>query len=150
VAPLRGTAALPAAGLCLFEARPIESTFATVRHRTKVTRGPGSRAAGLALAFKLIEAAQDHWRMVNAPAPGRTGARRGDFVNGNLVERPGEHAAGEGEPPRTVPEEVAAQAAWRRFRVAGWAQALAPAASAAAASQNSTTAAATDSGSFWA
>ena len=27
---------------------PIESTFATVRHRTKVTKGPGSRAAGLA------------------------------------------------------------------------------------------------------
>jgi len=31
---------------------PIESTFATVRHRTKVTKGPGSRAAGLATAFK--------------------------------------------------------------------------------------------------
>ena len=30
---------------------PIESTFATVRHRTKITRGPGSRAAGLAMAF---------------------------------------------------------------------------------------------------
>ena len=38
---------------------PIESTFATVRHRTKITRGPGSRAAGLAMAFKLIEATQD-------------------------------------------------------------------------------------------
>ena len=46
---------------------PIESTFATVRHRTKVTRGPGSRAAGLAMAFKLIEAAQARWRAVNAP-----------------------------------------------------------------------------------
>ena len=46
---------------------PIESTFATVRHRTKVTRGPGSRAAGLAMAFKLIEAAQDRWRAVNGP-----------------------------------------------------------------------------------
>jgi len=34
---------------------PIESTFATVRHRTKVTKGPGSKAAGLAMAFKLIE-----------------------------------------------------------------------------------------------
>ena len=41
---------------------PIESTFATVRHRTKITKGPGSRAAGLAMAFKLIEAAQDRWR----------------------------------------------------------------------------------------
>jgi hypothetical protein len=46
---------------------PIESTFATVRHRTKITCGPGSRAAGLAMAFKLIEAAQDRWRAVNAP-----------------------------------------------------------------------------------
>ena len=30
---------------------PIESTFATVRLRSKVTKGPGSRAAGLAMAF---------------------------------------------------------------------------------------------------
>jgi transposase-like protein len=70
---------------------PIESTFATVRHRTKITRGPGSRAAGLAMAFKLIEAAQDRWRAVNGPhlvALVRTGAT---FVNGKLVERPDEH-----------------------------------------------------------
>jgi transposase-like protein len=46
---------------------PIESTFATVRNRTKVTKGPGSRAAGLAMAFKVIEAAQSRWRAVNAP-----------------------------------------------------------------------------------
>ncbi len=46
---------------------PIEPTFATVRHRSKLTRGPGSRAAGLAMAFKLLEAAQDRWRAVNAP-----------------------------------------------------------------------------------
>jgi putative transposase len=45
---------------------PIESTFATVRHRTRVTKGPGSRAAGLAMAFKLIESAQDRWRAVNS------------------------------------------------------------------------------------
>jgi transposase-like protein len=71
---------------------PIESTFATVRHRSKVTKGPGSRAAGLAMAFKLIESAQDHWRMVNAPhlvALVRAGAT---FINGKLVERPGEKA----------------------------------------------------------
>lgn len=66
---------------------PIESTFATVRHRTRVTKGPGSRAAGLAMAFQLIEAAQDRWRAVNAPhlvALVRAGAR---FTNGCLVER---------------------------------------------------------------
>jgi hypothetical protein len=53
---------------------PIESTFATVRHRTKVTKGPGSRAAGLAMAFKLIESAQSHWRAVNAPISSRSSA----------------------------------------------------------------------------
>lgn len=69
---------------------PIESTFATVRHRTKVTKGPGSRAAGRAMAFKLIEAAQDRWRAVNAPhlvALVRAGAT---FSNGKHVERPSE------------------------------------------------------------
>jgi hypothetical protein len=34
---------------------PIESTFATVRLRQRVTKGPGSRVAGVAMAFKLIE-----------------------------------------------------------------------------------------------
>jgi putative transposase len=66
---------------------PIESTFATVRHRSKVTKGPGSKAAGLAMAFKLIEAAQARWRAVNAPhlvALVRAGAR---FERGVLVER---------------------------------------------------------------
>ncbi len=69
---------------------PIESTFATVRLRTKVTKGPGSRAAGLAMAYKLIEAAQDRWRSVNAPhlvALVRAGAR---FEKGVIVERPAE------------------------------------------------------------
>jgi transposase-like protein len=71
---------------------PIESTFATVRHRTKVTKGPGSRAAGLAMAFKLIESAQDHWRMVNAPHLVALVHAGATFKNGKLVERPGEKA----------------------------------------------------------
>jgi transposase-like protein len=66
---------------------PIESTFSPVRARTDVTRGAGSRAAALGMAFKLIEAAEDRWRRVNAPhlvALVRAGAT---FVNGKLVER---------------------------------------------------------------
>jgi transposase-like protein len=46
---------------------PIESTFATVKARTKKTKGAGSRKAGLAMAWKLLMAAQDRWRRVNAP-----------------------------------------------------------------------------------
>jgi len=37
---------------------PIESTFATVKLRQRVTKGAGSRAAGLAMAFKLLLAAE--------------------------------------------------------------------------------------------
>src|SRR5438128_11152590 len=45
----------------------IESTFATVRLRTNKTKGAGSRSAGLAMAYKLLDAAQVRWRCVNAP-----------------------------------------------------------------------------------
>jgi len=48
---------------------PIESTFAAVRLRQRVTKGPGSRAAGVAMAFNLIESAQARGRAVNAPHP---------------------------------------------------------------------------------
>ncbi|AJE87427.1 transposase mutator type [Streptomyces albus] len=72
---------------------PIESAFATVRLRIKVTKGAGSRAAALAMVFKLVEAAQARWRAVNAPhlvALVRAGAR---FERGLLVERPQTTAA---------------------------------------------------------
>ncbi|GAC1620691.1 MAG: IS256 family transposase [Candidatus Elarobacter sp.] len=72
---------------------PIESTFATVRLRTKVTKGPGSRAAGLAMTYKLIIAAQDRWRAVNGPhlvALVRAGAV---FKKGVLIENTNEVAA---------------------------------------------------------
>jgi transposase-like protein len=76
--------------LHLKTSNPIESTFSTVRLRTRVTKGPGSRAAGLAMAFKLIESAQDRWRAVNGPhlvALVRAGAV---FRKGVLVENPTE------------------------------------------------------------
>jgi transposase-like protein len=66
---------------------PIQSTFATVRNRSKITKGPGSRVARIAMAYKLIETAQSRWRAINAPhlvALVRAGAR---FENGRLVER---------------------------------------------------------------
>ncbi|MER6329355.1 IS256 family transposase [Streptomyces sp. NPDC001034] len=68
---------------------PIESTFSTVKLRTKVTRGAGSTAAALAMVFKLVESAQARWRAATGAhlvALVRAGAR---FKNGVLVEREG-------------------------------------------------------------
>ena len=44
---------------------PVESTFATVRLRTKKTKGAGSRVACLTMVYKLAMAAQKHWRALN-------------------------------------------------------------------------------------
>lgn len=66
-----------------------------MRLRQRVTKGPGSRAAGIAMAYKLIESAQTRWRAVNAPhlVPlVRAGAQ---FSRGKLVERPDDQPAEE-------------------------------------------------------
>lgn len=47
---------------------PIESTFATVRLRTKRTKGCGSRTACLTMVFKLAQCAQKRWRRLNGTA----------------------------------------------------------------------------------
>ena len=44
---------------------PIESTFATVKLRQRVTKGAGSRNAGLAMAYRLMLLAEGHWRRLN-------------------------------------------------------------------------------------
>jgi putative transposase len=66
---------------------PIESSFSPVRARTRVTKGPGNKDAGLAMVCKLLEAAEGRWRAVNGPhlvALVRAGA---SFERGKLVER---------------------------------------------------------------
>ena len=44
---------------------PIESTFATVRLRTKRTKGCGSRIACLTMVYKLMQSASKRWRLLN-------------------------------------------------------------------------------------
>jgi len=44
---------------------PIESAFATVKLRTRVTKGAGSKKAALAMAYKLLDAASERWRRFN-------------------------------------------------------------------------------------
>ena len=66
---------------------PIESTFATVKLRQRVTKGAGSRTAGLTMAFKLLTMAEQRWRRLNAPhlvAQVRAGVR---FTDGVRAER---------------------------------------------------------------
>ena len=65
----------------------IESTFATVRLRTHKTKGAGSRSAGLAMAYKLLDAAQARWRCVNAPHLVALVRARATFVDGIKIER---------------------------------------------------------------
>ncbi|MFQ5524610.1 MAG: IS256 family transposase [Acidimicrobiia bacterium] len=66
---------------------PIESTFATVRLRTRTTKGAGNRRAALAMAYKLVDAAQHRWRRIDGhhlvPLV-RAGAV---FIDGHLQER---------------------------------------------------------------
>jgi putative transposase len=66
---------------------PIESTFATVKLRQRVTKGAGSRKAGLAMAYRLLLLAEASWRRLNGhqllPLV-RAGVQ---FVDGVRVER---------------------------------------------------------------
>lgn len=55
-----------------------------------VSKGAGSRAAGLAVAFKLMESAEDRWRAVNAPHLVALVRASATFINGQLVEPPEE------------------------------------------------------------
>lgn len=66
---------------------PIESTFSTVRLRTRVTRGAGSRQAALAMAYKLLDAAQDRWRKINAPHLVPLVRAGATFIDGKQQER---------------------------------------------------------------
>lgn len=63
---------------------PIESTFATVRLRTKRTKGCGSRTATLMMVYKLAEQAEKHWRRLNAHQLILTLIEGGTFVDGEL------------------------------------------------------------------
>ncbi len=40
----------------------VESTFATVKLRQRVTKGAGSRTKALLIAFELLDMAQKRWR----------------------------------------------------------------------------------------
>ncbi len=65
---------------------PIESTFATVRLRQRVTKGAGSRTRGLVFAYKLLDMASQRWRKIDSALLPlvRAGVT---FIDGVQVER---------------------------------------------------------------
>ena len=65
----------------------IESTFSTMRLRTKVTRGARTRKAGLAMAYKLLDSAQACWRRITAAALVPLVRAGATFIDGTLQER---------------------------------------------------------------
>lgn len=66
---------------------PIESTFATVRLRQRVTKGPGSRMRGLTMTFKLIQMAQKRWRRPGGSQQLPLVRAGVEFTDGQQVER---------------------------------------------------------------
>ena len=71
----------------------IESPFATVRLRQRVTKGPGSRTKALTMSFKLLDMASLRWRRINGPALLPLVAAGVKFENGTQKESEGERAA---------------------------------------------------------
>jgi hypothetical protein len=72
-----------------------------VRLREGVTKGAGSRTAGLAMAFKLLQAAQGHWRKLDS-------AELVPLVRAGVVFKDGKRV--EPQPPRLLrrPKKAAA------------------------------------------
>ena len=65
----------------------IESPFATVRLRQRVTKGAGSRAKGLLMVFKLLEMAQKRWRRINGAHVIPLVRAEVRFIDGEQAER---------------------------------------------------------------
>lgn len=61
---------------------PIESAFATIRHRTKRTKGCLSRDGMLHMMFKLGKCAQEIWRKLRGFAHLADVIQGVDFING--------------------------------------------------------------------
>ncbi len=72
---------------------PIESTFATIRHRTTRTKGCVTRDSMLHMMFKLGECAERNWRKLRGFAYLAKVVEGVKFVNGEEIEQPDQVAA---------------------------------------------------------
>lgn len=64
----------------------VESAFATVRLRQRVTKGAGSRAKGLTMAFKLLAMAEKRWRRIRSPQLVKLMLEGTKFIDGRPIE----------------------------------------------------------------
>jgi putative transposase len=71
----------------------IESSFATVRLRTRVTKGAGTRSRALTMAFKLLDMAEKRWRRITAPELTALVAAGVKFVDGTQERESRKEAA---------------------------------------------------------
>jgi transposase-like protein len=71
----------------------IESSFATVRLRQRVTKGAGSRTKGLLMAYKLLDMAQTRWRRLD-------GAHLLPLVRAGIAFADGVQQEGKGGKPK--------------------------------------------------
>ncbi|MCL2119317.1 MAG: IS256 family transposase [Planctomycetaceae bacterium] len=76
---------------------PIESMFATVKHRTYKSKGCGSRETYLAMTFKLTQQAQGKWRRINAPHKVQQVANGVTFTDGEAVNPTGDDQSNDTE-----------------------------------------------------
>ena len=81
---------------------PIESAFVTVKARTKVTKGAGSRRRGLVMAYELLNAVQDRWRKVNSPELVAQVRASIEFKDGNQLEGRTEESRDAAQPPNPI------------------------------------------------
>jgi transposase-like protein len=72
---------------------PIESTFATIRHRTARTKGCVTRDSMLHMMFKLGECAEKNWRRLRGFAYLAKVIDGVKFVNGEELQQPNQDAA---------------------------------------------------------
>jgi len=73
---------------------PIESTFATVRLRTRKSRNCGSRDTTLAMVFKLLKSAEQRWKRIKGFELLELVVNNVEFRNGEqVVDQPKQRAA---------------------------------------------------------
>jgi putative transposase len=82
---------------------PIESAFATVRLRQRVTKGAGTRKRGLVMAYKLLDMAQRRWRKLDGCQLLPLVRQKVRFVDGQQVERAAKTNKRERKKSRKVP-----------------------------------------------